>query len=138
MSPLISEGSAHSRRCVIRLALALFLALVSACADGKPGKSFGSAGNRSVEERDALYQQAREGLRQARERYIATTRPVLQRQFQQEYPTMPEAEIEVLVNDALEQGLRPVAGQRPDGPIGPHHMDCLSSPWKHSVSANCE
>lgn len=121
----------------MRLALALFLTLVSACAGVKPGKTSGPVGSRSAEEREALYQQAREGLRQAQERYIATTRPVLQRQFRHEYPTMPEAEIEVLVNDALEKGLRPVAGRRPDGPIRQHQMGCLSSPWRNSVFANC-
>ena len=121
----------------MRLALALFLILVSACTGVKPGKTSDPAGSRLVEEREALYQQAREGFRQAQERYIATTRPVLQRQFQREYPTLPEAEIEVLVNDALEKGLRPVTGQPPDGPIRQPQMDCLSSPWRNSVSANC-
>lgn len=120
-------------RLALALALALFLTLVSACADVKPGKT----GNRSAEEREALYQQAREGLRQAQEGYIATTRPVLQQQFQHANPTMPEAEIEVLVNDALEKGLRPVAGRRPDGPIRQHQMDCLSSSWTNSAFANC-
>jgi len=122
----------------MRLTLALLLTLVSACVDGTSGKTSGPSGSRSAEEREALYRQAREGFRQAQERYIATTRPILQRQFQQEYPTMPEAEIEVLVHDALEKGLRPVAGRQSDGPIGHHHMDCLSSPWKHTVSADCE
>ena len=122
---------------MMRLALALLLTLLSACADLKFGKTSEPAGSRSTVEREALYQQAREGARQARERYIATTRPVLQRQFQHEYPTMPEAEIEVLVNDALEKGLQPAAGRPPDGPIRQHQMDCLSSPWRLSVFANC-
>lgn len=118
-------------------ALALLITLVSACADVKSDKTVHPAGSLSTVERDALYQQAREGMRQSRERYIATTRPVLQRQFRQEYPTMPEAEIELLVNDALEKGLRPEARRRPDGPVRQHQMDCLSSPWRNSVFSNC-
>ena len=121
----------------MRLALALLIALLSACADLQPGKMSDPAGRLSAVEREALYQQAREGARQARERYIATTRPVLQRQFRQEYPTMPEEEIDMLVDDALAKGLRPEVGHRPDGPIRQHQMDCLSSPWRNSAFANC-
>lgn len=118
-------------------ALALLITLVSACADVKAGKTVHPAGSLSTVEREALYQQAREGMRQSREQYIATIRPVLQRQFRQEHPTMPDAEIELLVNDALEKGLRPEARRRPDGPVRQHQMDCLSSPWRNSVFANC-
>ena len=121
----------------MRLALARLFAFLSACADLKPGKTSDPAGSLSTEEREALYQQAREGARQSRERYIATTRPALQQQFRHEYPTMPEAEIEVLVNDALAKGLRPEAGRRPNGPIRQPQMDCMSSPWRNSVFANC-
>jgi len=121
----------------MRIALALLFTLLSACADLKPGKTSDPAGSLSTGEREALYQQAREGARQSRERYIATTRPALQRQFRHEYPTMPEAEIEVLVNDALAKGLRPEAGRRPNGPIRQPQMDCMSSPWRNSVFANC-
>lgn len=121
----------------MRLALALLFTLLSACADLKFGKTSDPAGNRPAVEREALYQQAREGARQARERYIATTRPALERQFRQQYPTMPDADIEVLVNHALENGLRPEAGRQPDGPIRQPHMDCLSSPWRNSVFTNC-
>ena len=121
----------------MRFALALLFPLLSACADLKPGKTSDPAGSLTTEEREALYHQAREGARQSRERYIATTRPALQRQFRHEYPTMPDAEIEVLVNEALENGLRPEAGRRPDGPIRQPQMDCMSSPWRNSVFANC-
>ncbi|MBK9306898.1 MAG: hypothetical protein IPM58_07395 [Nitrospira sp.] len=121
----------------MRLALALLITLMSACADLKPGNTPEPAGSLSVEAREALLLQAREGARQARERYIATTRPVLQRQFQQEYPTMPESEIETLVTDALEKGLHPEAKPRRDGPSRQHQMDCLSSPWRNSAFANC-
>lgn len=121
----------------MRLALALLLTQLSACADLKPGKTSEPTRSLSTVERETLYRQAREGARQARERYIATTRPALQRQFRQEYPAMPEAEIEVLVNDALENGLRPEVRRRSDGAIRQHQMDCLSSPWRNSVFANC-
>jgi len=121
----------------MQLALALLFTLLSACANLTPGKTSDPAGSLSAEEREALYQQAREGARQSREQYVATTRPALQRQFRHEHPTMPDAEIEVLVNEALENGLRPEAGRRPDGPIRQPHMDCLSSPWRNSVFANC-
>ena len=121
----------------MRLALALLITLASACADLKPGKTSEPGGSLSAVEREALLQQAREGARQARERYIETTRPALQRQFRQEYPAMPESEIETLVTDALEKGLHPEAKPRRDGPSRQHQMDCLSSPWRNSAFANC-
>ncbi len=121
----------------MRLALALLFPLLSACAGLQPSKTSGPAGTLSAEEREALYLQAREGARQSQERYIATTRPALLRQFRHEYPTMPDAEIDVLVNEALEKGLRPETGRRPDGPIRQPQMDCMSSPWRNSVFGNC-
>jgi len=54
----------------------------------------------------ALRRQANEAGRQFRQQYIAAKRPVLRLKFRHEYPTMSEEEIEVLVNDALEDGLR--------------------------------
>jgi hypothetical protein len=45
------------------------------------------------------------GERLSREQYIAITRPSLQLKFRQEYTTMTEADIEVLVSDALAKGL---------------------------------
>jgi hypothetical protein len=65
--------------------------------------------------RKALYQQASEGLRQSHERYIATTRPVLERKFQQEYPDLTDTEIETLVNEALAKGYRHEAKACPPG-----------------------
>jgi hypothetical protein len=50
------------------------------------------------------------GERLSREQYIAITRPSLQLKFRQEYPTMTEADIEVLVSDALAKGLHKEAG----------------------------
>ena len=121
----------------MRLALALVITLVSACADLKPGKTSESAGSLSAVEREALLQQAHEGARQAQERYIETTRPALHQQFRLEYPMMPESEIEALVTGALEKGLHPEAKARRDGPSRQHQMDCLSSPWRNSAFANC-
>lgn len=121
----------------MRVTLALILAILSACADQNPHKTPDQTGSLSTEEREALYHQAREAEQQSRERYIATTRPALQRQFRQEYPTMPEADIEVLVNDALKKGLRPDARRRADGPIRQPQMDCMSSSWRNSPLGNC-
>lgn len=121
----------------MRLALVLIFSLFSACADLNPEKVPDRTVTFSTGERKALYDQAFEGARQSRKRYIETTRPALQRQFRQEYPTMPEADIEVLVNDALEKGLRPEARRRPDRPIKQPQMDCMSSSWRNSAFANC-
>lgn len=121
----------------MRLTLALFFTLLSACADLNPHKASYQTDSFSTEERQALYDQALEGARLSREQYIATTRPALQLKFRQEYPTMTEADIEVLINDALEKGLRPETGRRPDGPIRQPQMDCMSSPWRNSAFANC-
>ncbi|HEY5931265.1 MAG TPA: hypothetical protein VIT63_00005 [Nitrospira sp.] len=121
----------------MQLALALLVTLLSACADLTPRKASSQTDSFSIEERTALYEQALEGARLSREQYIATTRPALQRQFRQEYPTMPEADLELLVNDALENGLRPEAGRRPDGPMRQPQMDCMSSLWRNSAFGNC-
>jgi hypothetical protein len=121
----------------MQLALALILTLLSACADLHPHKTSSPTDSSSTEERQAIYEQAREGARLSREQYLATTRPALQRQFRQEYPTMTEGDIEVLVNEALEKGLRPEAGRRPHGPIRQPQMDCMSSLWRNSAFANC-
>ena len=121
----------------MRLTLALILTLLSACTDLQPNRATDRPRSLSAEERAALYDQALEGARVSWERYIATTRPALLRQFRQEYPTMAEADIEVLVNDALEKGLRSETGRRPDGPIRQPQMDCMSSPWRNSTFANC-
>ena len=41
-----------------------------------------------------------------RQQYIAAKRPVFRLKFRHEYPSMSDEEIEVLVNDALEEGLQ--------------------------------
>ena len=121
----------------MRLTLALILTLLSACTDLQPNRATDRTGNLSTDERAALYDQALKGARLSRERYIATTRPALQLMFRQEHPTMTEAYLDLLVNDALEKGLRPETGRRPDGPIRQPQMDCMSSPWRNSAFANC-
>jgi hypothetical protein len=50
---------------------------------------------------------------------------------------MADADLELLVNDALEKGLRSEAGRRPDGPIRQPQIDCRSSLWRNSAFSNC-
>ena len=88
----------------MRLALALRFTLLSACAALKLDKTSDRTGSLSNQERKALHQQASEDAQPSREQYIATTRPALQRKFRQEYPTMNEADLEFLVNDAVYVG----------------------------------
>ena len=121
----------------MRSALALLFTFLSACAGLTLDKTSDRTSSLSNQEREALHQQAREGAQQSREQYIATTRPALQRKFRQEYPTMNEADIELLVNNALEKGLRTEAGRRPDGPIRQPQMGCMSSSWRNSAFSNC-
>jgi hypothetical protein len=121
----------------MRLTVILLFTLLSACADLKPDQTSNRTGSLSADEREALHQQAREAAQQSREQYIATTRPAIQRKFRQEYPTMTETDLELLVNDALEKGLRTEAGRRPDGPIRQPQMDCMSSSWRNSAFSNC-
>ena len=51
-------------------------------------------------------QKAYEAGQQYRQQYIAAKRPVFRLKFRHQYPRMSEEEIEVLVNDAVEEGLR--------------------------------
>jgi hypothetical protein len=50
---------------------------------------------------------------------------------------MTDTDLELLVNDALEKGLRTEAGRRPDGPIRQPQMDCMSSSSRNSAFSNC-
>lgn len=131
----------------MRLALALILTLLTGCIaahietvidpESRTDQASDQTGSSWTEERKALYQQAREGLRQSRERYIATTRPILQRKFRDEHPSLTDTEIEALVNDALENGIHQETGRRSDGPIRQPPMDCMSSPWGRPPYTNC-
>ena len=121
----------------MRFVLALGFTVLNACAVLDPEHPSDRTGSLSIEEREALYQQARQGAERSRERNIATSRPALERQFRQENPTMTEADLELLVNDALERGLRPDARRRPDGPIRQPSLDCMSAVWRNSPMTNC-
>jgi hypothetical protein len=121
----------------MRLAVILLFTLLSACAGLNLDKTSDRTGSLSTQEREALYQQAREAAQQSRERYVATERPALQRKFRQEYPAMTDADLDLLVNDALEKGLRTEAGRRLDGPIRQPQTDCMSSSWRNSAFSNC-
>ena len=134
----------------MRLALAFIFILLTGCAESrfdqgmdpesKANTSSDETGRVWTDERNALYRQAREGLRQARERYIATTRPVLERKFRYENPDLTDTEIGALVNDALAKGYRDEAEPRPEGPARlppPRPMNCLPSPGGWSSNPNC-
>lgn len=94
----------------MRLVLILIFTLLSGCAEPRSDETLDPSF--WTEERKALYYQGREAGRQYRERYIAAKRPALQLKFRHEYPTMTEEEIDVLVNDALQEGLRQEAERR--------------------------
>jgi hypothetical protein len=135
---------------VMRLALALLITLLTGCTESRlehgvdPESSTNTAsdptGSVWTEKRKALYQQASEGLRQSRERYITTTRPVLEGKFRQEHPELTDAEIETLVNEALAKGYRHEAEPRPEGParLPPQRpMNCIPSPGSWPSNPNC-
>lgn len=133
----------------MRFALVFIVTLLTGCAESRLDQGMDSESRTDhssdqgsgiwSEQRKALYDQAREGLRQSRERYIATTRPVLERKFRQEYPDLSDGEIETLVTDALTKGYHET-GPRPDGParLPPQRpMNCLPSPGGWPSNPNC-
>jgi hypothetical protein len=134
----------------MRLALAVLITLLTGCAESKldqgmdleprTDNTFDQPGSVWTEERKALYHQAREGLRQSRERYIATTRPILESKFRQEHPELTDTDIETLVNEALAKGYRHEAEPRPEGParLPPQRpMNCIPSPGSWPSNPNC-
>ena len=134
----------------MRLALALLIALLTGCAESHlehgidPESRTNTPSDQTssswTEERKALYEQAREGLRLSRERYIATTRPVLESKFRQEHPELSDTDIETMVNEALAKGYRHEAEPRPEGPARlppPRPMNCLPSPGGWPSNPNC-
>jgi hypothetical protein len=134
----------------MRLALAVLFTLLTGCAESRldqgmdPESRTDHASDQTdslwTEKRKALYQQAIEGLRQSRERYIVTTRPVLERKFRQEYLDLTYTEIETLVNEALANGYRHEAKPRPEGPVRlppQRPMNCMPSPGGWPSSPNC-
>ena len=134
----------------MRLALALIFTLLTGCVGSRldhgidPDSRTNTASDQTdsfwTEERKALYQQASEGLRLSRERYIATTRPVLERKFRQEHPDLTDMDIEELVNEALAKGYHHEAEPRPEGPARlppPRPMNCMPSPGGWPSNPNC-
>ena len=135
---------------IMRLALASILALLTGCAesrlndgldlDSRTSTTYNQIGTVQTEGRRTLYEQAREGLRQSRERYVATTRPVLERKFRLEHPELTEMEIEAMVNEALANGPHPETEPRPDGPARlppPRPANCLPPPGSWPSNPNC-
>ena len=106
----------------MRLVLVLSILFLSGCA-GESGLT------KEEQSHKALRKQAYEAGRQFRDRYIAAKRPVLRLKFRHEYPTMSEQEIEILVNDALEDGLR----KEPT----PHFGEPIMSPSVISPPVRC-
>ena len=134
----------------MRLALAFILALLTGCAesrleqgmdpDSRTTATSDHIGSESTEERKARYDQAREGLRQSRERYVATTRPILESKLRQEHPDLTEIEIEAMVNEALAKGYHPETKPRPEGPARlppPRPTNCLPPPESWPSNPNC-
>ncbi len=134
----------------MRLALAFIFTLLTGCTGSglehgiDPESRTNPASDQTdrgwTEKRKALYDQAREGLRRSRERYIANTRPVLERKFRQEHPDLTEMEIEAMVNEALAKGYRDETEPRPEGPARlppPRPMNCLPSPGGWPSNPNC-
>lgn len=133
----------------MQLALVFIVTLLTGCAESRLDLGMDSESRTDhtsdhgsgmwSEQRKALFDQAREGLRQSRERYIATTRPVLERKFRQEHPDLSDGEIETMVTDALAKGYHET-GSRPDGParLPPQRpMNCLPSPGGWPSNPNC-
>ena len=134
----------------MRLALAFILTLLTGCAesrleqgmdpDSRTTATSDHIGSEWTQERKARYDQAREGLRQSQERYIAATRPVLERMFRQEHPELTDTEIEAMVNEALAKGYHPETKSRPEGPARlppPRPMNCIPPPGSWPSNPNC-
>ena len=134
----------------MRFVLVLMFTLLTGCAesrleqgmdpDSRTTATSGHIGSEWTEERKARYDQAREGLRQSQERYIATTRPVLERKFRYEHPELTETEIQAMVNEALAKGYHPETKSRPEGPARlppPRPTNCLPPPGSWPSNPNC-
>ena len=134
----------------MRFVLVLMFTLLTGCAesrleqgmdpDSRTTATSGHIGSEWTEERKARYDQAREGPRQSQERYIATTRPVLERKFRYEHPELTETEIEAMVNEALAKGYHPETKSRPEGPARlppPRPLNCIPPPGSWPSNPNC-
>ncbi|HBH80488.1 MAG TPA: hypothetical protein DDY39_11740 [Nitrospira sp.] len=134
----------------MRFVLILMFTLLTGCAesrleqgmdpDSRTTATSDHIGSEWTKERKARYDQAREGLRLSRERYIATTRPVLESKFRQEHPELTETEIEAMVDEALANGSHYEKKPRPEGPARlppPRPTNCLPPPGSWPSNPNC-
>jgi hypothetical protein len=134
----------------MRLVLAALFTLLTGCAesrldqgadpDSRTDHASEQTGSLWTEERKALYHQALEGLRQSRERYIVTTRPILERKFRHGNHELTDTDIEILVNEALAKEYCHEAEPRPEGPVRlppQRPMNCMPSPGGWPSSPNC-
>lgn len=135
---------------IMRLALAFILGLLTGCTgsrindgldhDSRTSITYDQIGTVQTAGRKALHDQAREGLRRSRERYVATTRPILERKLRQEHPDLTEMEIEAMVNEALAKDYHPETKPRPEGPARlppPRPTNCLPPPGSWPSNPNC-
>ena len=134
----------------MRFVLILMFTLLTGCAesrleqgmdpDSRTTATSDHIGSEWTKERKARYDQAREGLRLSRERYIATTRPVLESKFRQEHPELTETEIDAMVDEALANGSHYEKKPRPEGPARlppPRPTNCLPPPGSWPSNPNC-
>jgi len=93
--------------------------LISCLAVGLVCTGCAESGSTTKEEiaHRKLMKEAYETGRQHRLQYIAAKRPVFRLKFRHQYPTMSEEEIEVLVDDAVEEGLREERQRLFGGPV---------------------
>lgn len=110
----------------MQLALVLVIFFLSGCATESEDRAH-----------QARLKQAYESGRQLRQQYIAAKRPVFRLKFRHEYPTMSEEEIEVLVNDAVEEGLRQETQRLGRGPVTRPPVTCTSSPMGSYTYTDC-
>lgn len=114
----------------MRFALVLTLLFLSGCAT-EGGLTKDDQSNQAIRKR------AYEAGRQYREQYIAAKRPVLRLKFRHEYPTMTEEEIDILVNDALADGLRQEAQRFGGMPVMRPSVNCTSSQMGSYTFTDC-
>jgi uncharacterized protein YceK len=108
----------------MQLALVLAILFLSGCAGE-------SRLTKEKQANQASRMQAYEAGQQFRQQYITAKRPVLDLKYRHQYPTMSEEEIEILVNDAVEDGLRQAGEQemrrRFEGSLMRPPVTCTSS-----------
>lgn len=109
-------------------------------------KAVDQYGNPWTEERKAFAKKVNELAKRFAQQYRAAKRPVFRLKFRHQYPTMSEEEIEVLIDDAVEEGLRDAMqkeGQRLFGgpvmgpPVISPSISCTSSQIGSSTYTDC-